>query len=207
MKGHIFFISGPSGVGKTTIMNAIRKDMPFIKHIISVKTRPLRPNEVDGVDIHSYTKEQFEAVKDDNNTFLEWAMYNNDYYGTLKKDVLDGLDNGTIMLKEIEVQGMEAIHRENRLPRNAYTMIFLYPAESNYKDTFIERLMKIDERGVVDSDEIERRKAFMENEFACAEWYDIWIYSEYGKIQKAIDDTKDAINAVLERMNNNDNEI
>jgi len=108
-KGMLIVLSGPSGVGKGTIC----KDL--IEHFnawlsISVTTRNKRDGEVDGKDYFFVTKEDFEQkIKD--NDFLEYATYNNNYYGTLKSKINEKLDNKIDVFAEIEVNGARNIKK------------------------------------------------------------------------------------------------
>ncbi|MDP8233497.1 MAG: guanylate kinase [Candidatus Saelkia tenebricola] len=107
-KGKVFIISGPSGVGKTTITQNILAEISGIKRSISCTTRKPRQGEHDNIDYRFITKKRFkELVKQ--KAFLEWACVLNNYYGTLKKDVENFLQEGADVLLCIDVQGAQQI--------------------------------------------------------------------------------------------------
>lgn len=102
-KGKLFVISGPSGVGKDTIVNEYLKNNEGILSI-SATTRIPREGEENGKHYYFLKKEEFENwIKEDN--FLEYAIYNDNYYGTPKSKILETLDKGINVFLVIEVQG------------------------------------------------------------------------------------------------------
>ncbi|WP_033160205.1 guanylate kinase [Mycoplasmoides alvi] len=104
-KGSIVLISGPSGVGKGSIVNELLKFHELkLKYAISATTRPKRINEQEGIHYFFKTKEQFEKMIE-NNELLEYAMYVGNYYGTPMSQVEDILNSGYNLLLEIECLG------------------------------------------------------------------------------------------------------
>lgn len=88
----ILCVGGPSGIGKTTLISQMMGRYPEqLETIVSVTTRPPRPNEVDGVDYHFLTKEQF-VEKEANSEFMETTFIHNNYYGTYKEDFCSDKD-------------------------------------------------------------------------------------------------------------------
>lgn len=105
MKGKLFILSGPSGVGKGTIRDKILANPKInLTYSISMTTREPRSGEIDGVHYYFVSKDYFEKaiLKDE---FLEYAKFVGNYYGTPKKHVQELLDSGKNVLLEIEVQG------------------------------------------------------------------------------------------------------
>ncbi len=111
-KGKIIIISGPSGVGKKTIIDKFINDERFnLKYSVSATTRKPRDGEINGRDYYFLSEEEFnENIK--NNNFLEWAEFAGNKYGTLISEVKKSLENNNIIL-EIEVQGATAIMQSN----------------------------------------------------------------------------------------------
>lgn len=120
-KGKLFVISGPSGVGKDTIVKEYLKENEGMLSI-SATTRKPRKTEIDGKDYYFLTKRKFEKwIKEDN--FLEYATYNDNYYGTPKSEVIEKLESGIDVFLIIEVQGGLII--KEKMPKSV--LIFLLP--------------------------------------------------------------------------------
>ncbi|PKL45103.1 MAG: guanylate kinase [Candidatus Riflebacteria bacterium HGW-Riflebacteria-1] len=122
-KGYLFIVSGPSGVGKTVLCNAIvSKFAPDVVYSISTTSRAPRGGETNGQEYFFCTAEEFE--KDiGRNEFAEWAFVHGNYYGTPRRFVTDNLDAGKHVILNIDVQGAMKI-------REAYPesiMIFILP--------------------------------------------------------------------------------
>lgn len=121
MAGRLIVVSGPSGSGKSSILRALSEHVPF-RFSVSATTREARPGEVDGVDYHFVSRDEFENLIGAGD-LLEWAVYNNNYYGTPAKPIADAIDSGENILLDIEIQGARQI-RENRPDA---LMIFIEP--------------------------------------------------------------------------------
>ncbi|WP_024954246.1 guanylate kinase [Sulfurospirillum arcachonense] len=124
MKGSMLIISGPSGSGKSSLMNEMFKKIEDIYFSISTTTRDIRDGEVDGVNYHYISKEEFEQDIEEG-LFLEWAKVHDNYYGTSLKPMLQALHNGKLVVLDIDVQGHK-IAREKF--GNSITSIFLTTA-------------------------------------------------------------------------------
>jgi len=146
-KGHIFVISGFSGVGKGTIINKILQDNPNIYFSVSYTTRPKRPNEIEGRDYFFLSKEEFKE-KILNNEFLEWAIVNDEFYGTSKTQVLQKIENKIDVILDIDVKG--AIQVKSKLP-NLTTLIYVIPP------TGLELLNRLKKRQTETEEQILKR--------------------------------------------------
>jgi guanylate kinase len=121
-RGRLCVISGPSGVGKGTVVRALRRLRPELVLSVSATTRPRRARERDGVDYHFLDAADFdELVATDG--FLEWAEFAGNRYGTPVAPVRAALDSGRDVLLEIEVQGARQIRE--RVPESV--SVFLAP--------------------------------------------------------------------------------
>ncbi|MGM9564315.1 MAG: guanylate kinase [Faecousia sp.] len=103
-QGRIIIISGPSGVGKGTVLRQVVAHNPLLQFSVSATTRPIRPGEIDGVHYHFVDKSRFEEMLA-NNELLEHAVYADNYYGTPEKAVDEALSKGISVVLEIDVQG------------------------------------------------------------------------------------------------------
>ena len=103
-KGRLIVISGPSGVGKGTVVKALMERDPDLRLSVSATTREIRPNEVDGVHYYFISRERFEQMIAEDR-FLEHAEYVGNCYGTPEEPVDRMLAEGYDVILEIEVQG------------------------------------------------------------------------------------------------------
>jgi len=110
-RGQLIVLSGPSGVGKSTVIAELLGERPDIFFSVSFTTRSPRVGEADGVNYRFVTKEEFEAMiaRDE---FLEYAQYVNNYYGTSLKVIEEKLDAGVDVLLEIDVQGAAKVREK-----------------------------------------------------------------------------------------------
>ena len=121
-KGILFVLSGPSGVGKGTVLEALMKDFREVEYSVSATTRERRPGEVDGEDYFFISKERFKELKE-KDKFIESAKVHNNYYGTPKKYVDRTLAEGKDIILEIDIQGAKQV--KEKYPNAVF--IFLKP--------------------------------------------------------------------------------
>lgn len=124
-KGKIIIISGPSGVGKKTVIDQIINDKELnLSYSISMTTRQPRENEKNGIDYFFISDEEFdEAIKE--NKLLEWAEFANNKYGTPIKGLYKQINQGKNVILEIEVEGATKVKKI--LDKNDYISIFIVP--------------------------------------------------------------------------------
>lgn len=114
-KGIIFCLAGPSGAGKTTLAESLRKHNPFVKRITTVTTRAPRDGEADGVDYHFWNTDSFQdAIQ--NQLFFEHELVHGKYYGTLKGSLEDIISQKGIALIILDVNG--AVNLKKTFPEN-----------------------------------------------------------------------------------------
>lgn len=114
LPGRIVILSGPSGVGKTTVANRILAESPVpLIRSVSATTRPRRPDEIDGVHYRFLSPNEFERLRQQN-AFLECFQVFGDghWYGTLREPVVSALSSGKWVLLVIDVQGALAVQEE-----------------------------------------------------------------------------------------------
>jgi guanylate kinase len=135
-KGSLIVISGPTCAGKGTICNELLKINGNIWRSISYTSRPIRGNEVNGVDYFFVTKEEFED-KIQKGEMLEYArVHYNDYYGTPREHIKEKLDSGIDVLLEIDIQG--AIQIKEKV-KDAIFIFILAPSMEEIKNRLIKR--------------------------------------------------------------------
>ena len=121
-KGKTFIISGPSGVGKSTVLKELFQDRDDLYFSVSATTRPPRPGEVDGVHYHFTDVDEFRKMISED-AFLEYAEYVGNFYGTPKKFVDEAMEQGKDVVLDIEVQGaLQVVHKRPDVVR-----IFIAP--------------------------------------------------------------------------------
>mgnify|MGYP006290572415 FL=1 len=120
--GILFVLSGPSGVGKGTVLDALMNDFSEVEYSVSATTRNSRKGEVDGEDYFFISEEKFKKMKK-NNQFIESAKVHNNYYGTPKKYVDKTLAKGKDIILEIDIQGARQVKK--KYPEAVF--IFLKP--------------------------------------------------------------------------------
>ena len=123
--GDLVVISGPSGVGKSTLIGKLREKFPDLTFSISCTTRPMRPGEQNGREYYFLTPEEFEA-RSQNDEFIEQAHIFANRYGTLKSEVVRQLREGKRVLLDIDLQGAKSIRlAAEKDPEIAAAAIFI----------------------------------------------------------------------------------
>ena len=171
MTGLLIVISGPSGVGKDTIIERLLKADAKLRYSVSFTTRPKRDYEIDGVHYSFVTKPKFEELIG-RGELLEWAEYNGYYYGTSRTRVEKLQRQGLDVILKIEVRGAEQV-REKR-PEGVF--IFIAPPS-------MEVLLKRrEDRGSDSEKDIEERQRLATWEMSFAEYYDYVVTNEDAQV-------------------------
>lgn len=187
--GKVIVLCAPSGCGKSTIIHTLLDSNAVdMKFSVSATNRKPRSGEVDGVDYHFMTTEQFrDAIAQ--NRFIEWEqVYPGRYYGTLKDEVVKTADSGENVLLDIDVKG--ALNVKKLFGDRALT-IFILPPDI---ETLRKRLIA---RGTDALDEIERRVSKAEYEISFADQCDIRIINN--KLDDAVEAARSAICEFLDK--------
>lgn len=171
-KGRLVVLSGPGGVGKSTVAKALKESSPFFVSI-SATTRAPRFNEVEGVDYHFYTHEKFDQAIS-RGEFLEWAEFAGNRYGTPRKAVEDALRDGQSVLLEIEITGARQV--KEKVPEAL--LVFLEPP------TWEELVSRLEGRGTDSPERRAARLALAQEEMAAASFFDKVLINE--EVEKVV---------------------
>ena len=160
-RGRLIILSGPSGVGKDTVLQELFRLAPWLNYSVSYTTRPPRPGEVDGVD-YSFVDEATFAAMRDRHEFLEYAQVHGQWKGTSAARVRASLERGEDIVLKIDVQGAAWIRSRVR----GAIFIFLLPPS-------VEELRRrLEDRATESAESLELRWENARRELAEQEWYD-----------------------------------
>lgn len=179
-KAKLFVLSGPSGVGKGTVLENLLTNFNGVEYSVSTTTRPCRKGEINGDDYFFLSVEDFfQMVEEDR--FIEWAQVHNNYYGTPKEYVDKSLEEGKDIILEIDIQGARMVKKN--YPEAVY--VFLLPPS-------IEELEnRLDKRGTEDDANKAIRLENARKELQELEKYD------YQIINDKIDVTVNKLKAII----------
>jgi guanylate kinase len=189
MKGPLIIVSGPSGSGKSTVIGRLLKEGAFpLRVSVSATTRAPRPGEVDGVDYHFWTQENFEEEVRAG-AFLEWARVHGNCYGTLRREVEDPRKQGIGVILDIDVQGAAQI-------RKLYSDAVSVFLRTSCLETYEERLRK---RGTEDEASLQRRLANARAELMHAGEYDYQVIND--DLAQAVAQLREIVRTPFEKGN------
>lgn len=180
----LVIISGPSGVGKDTIIEALRRRRrdPDYHYVVTCTTRAPRPGEVDGVSYRFMDRARFSAMRA-GGELLEWAEVHGNWYGTPRREVLGALQAGQTVILKIDVQGAQAI--KSRVPDAL--LVFLVPP------SMAALFGRLRSRATESADELEVRQRNAAIELARQEDYDHVVVNETGQVDR----TAERIDAIV----------
>lgn len=189
--GILFVISGPSGVGKGTVKDAVLKRLNEVKVSISATTRSPREGEIEGQDYFFLRPETFQAMVEQGE-FLECAKVYDNMYGTPKEFVKRNLAGGFDVVLEIDIQG--AMQVKEKMPQGVF--VFIEPPS-------IEELaMRLGKRGKDSEESVKKRMASCREEMEHSRYYDYLVIND--NLQEAVDKVYAIIVAERCRIRKND---
>lgn len=179
----LIVISGPSGVGKDTVMQRMQeRGLPF-HFVVTATTRPKRPNEINGKDYLFVTKEEFARMIDEDE-LIEHAIVYGDYKGIPKQQVREALDTGKDVVMRIDVQGAEAVRK---LAPEALMIFITTESEA-------ELVQRLETRKTETADSLAIRIATARKELKRVEAFDYVIVNHDFRL----DETVDVIRAIIQ---------
>jgi len=184
-KAKLFVVSAPSATGKSTVIDAVMKELPTLERPVSYTTRAPRQGEKDGVDYHFVDVETFEKMKKENK-FLEWAVVYGNLYGTAMATVKTALAFGNFLLKDIDTQG--ALQLKDKLGKNA-VLIFVEPPSLKDLET------RIRQRGTDTEEQIKTRMDNAKKEMSESSKYDHVIIND--NLEDAVSALKNIISGYM----------
>jgi guanylate kinase len=173
-------LSGPSGVGKSTVVARLREQQPQIWQSVSVTTRPPRPGEAHGREYYFVSERDFDAMAADGK-LLEWAQFAGNKYGTPRAPVQERLQAGIATLLEIDVEGA----RQVRAALPGTLLVFLAPP------SFDELVRRLTGRETEPADVIARRLEAARAELEAGSEFDITL------VNTAVDDVCSQLVALM----------
>jgi len=184
--GLLVIISSPSGGGKDTIINALLRIIPRSVRFITTTSRPPRPGQIDGIDYHFVSSDDFKN-KIAHNELAEYNFYANNYYGTEKSLLEQSLQNYSVIFTQIDVNGKHHFDQAGI----SHLSIFLLPENLEVIKNRIEK------RGGISPELIEERLKIAEKEIAESKDYDYRIVNVQGKLDETIKQIAAIINGRL----------
>lgn len=177
-KGKLFLIVGPSGSGKGTVISRLKEKYSGFVYPISYTTREPRDGEAEGEVYHYISRDEFKKMIDEGE-FLEYAIvHSNNYYGTSKKDILDPLKDGAVVIREVDIQGFHSI--KEIVPNENLISIFM-------KVPDLEDLKaRILRRGEMTDDELQRRMDSALKETSQADQCNYQVPNKWGEIDESV---------------------
>jgi len=169
----VIILSGPSGVGKDSALDALEKLGVTFHRVVTATTRPPRPGEVDGVDYHFVSMTRF-AEMIENDELIEYALVYGDYKGVPKSEIIEPLKSGIDVVMRVDVQGAETMSR--KLP-GAVTVFLTAPTEA-------ELIKRLKDRKTDPDEQIAIRIAYARKELEMLPKFQYAVVNRHDKLEE-----------------------
>lgn len=185
----VIVISGPSGVGKSTIVRRLLKRLNFLRLSVSATTRPPRPNEKDGIDYHFITKEKFKRLIKEGK-MLEWTEVYNHLYGTPTEEIEKAEQKKKTLLLDVEIEGVK------QLRAKGIEGLYIQIVPPSMKE--LERRLK--ERGTENEEDLRIRLKRARKELTHSNLFDQIVVND--DLEKTVEELERLIRRVAEHEPN-----
>ncbi len=191
IKGHLLLLMAPSGSGKKSIVDSVlanHRDIYFAK---TYTTRDIREG-VEENPLYMFTsKEHFKEMIDEDE-FIEWAEFSGNYYGTPKSEVVEPLQKGKVVFKEMELQGVQQM--EKLVPAHNRTVVYI---DAGDWESLEKRIVA---RAPISDEHLALRKIRFEEESKSKNEADIIILNHDGKLPEAIEHMEHIVSGIVESI-------
>ncbi|PJE76922.1 guanylate kinase [Candidatus Uhrbacteria bacterium CG10_big_fil_rev_8_21_14_0_10_48_16] len=176
MNKTLYIITGPSGVGKSTVAQELLKRRPTLKKVVTCTTRKMREGETDGVSYHFLDRKTFQSLIAEKALF-EWDEHYDNFYGIRNADVTQLMEEGSDVLFVVDIAGAKTI-------KESHPEAVLFFIEPETTDQLLQRIEKRDQGTTTG---LEERKASIHREMAFAELADHRVMNKEGKLDETVE--------------------
>ncbi|HVX91467.1 MAG TPA: hypothetical protein VHC20_07720 [Candidatus Paceibacterota bacterium] len=189
-RGKLILIIGPTGSGKSVLIDYVHKELPEIRYLKTYTTRTRR-TALENAHYEFIDDAEFDRMIADAE-FIEWAQFGSARYGTSRKDLDEGVASGVIMLKEMEVQGIRQMLAQ--LPREELKLFYIDAG------SWSELEQRVRARGSITDEEIEKRKQRYDDELPFKDMADVVLRNYAGELEEAKAAFKQAVQNELDEV-------
>lgn len=186
----VFIISGPSGVGKDSVLEQLRLAYPDAQYVVTATSRAMRPGELEGVHYHFIERDEFERQIADGD-FIESANVYGNLYGVPRRPIVEGLESGRNVIIKVDVKGAKTLREKISNP----VSIFLAP------ESMAELRERLRSRKTDNEDALNRRFNTASEELDRAEEFDYVVFNESDRLDDAVRQITHIIEAEQQRIN------
>lgn len=190
-RGLFVVIVGPTGSGKSVLVKHLLSKFSDIVSPTSCTTRAMRPGEVEG-DVYYFISEEEFRKKIDAGEFLEWAQYGGHLYGSLKSEIIKPLEEGKLVLIDMEVQGARQV--KNIFPKEELVTVYIDGGD------WAQLVERVHARAPISDEELAKRKERYDDELTFKSVADFIITNPEGEIEKSKRDIEELMENLRNRI-------